>query len=298
MRSNSVTGFAGVFSTGSPRVRMGRITVARFRSWLVVGSQVRLGLDAGHDVPRGQLTDRAAERRDPAGVEREQAYRLLPQRRDEQRRRLEPVQLGLELRSRRPPGRPPCRPGTPPRRRRRASSPWNRRGFPCTRACTAGSFAWEACTIARPPGRAQAIASIQVVTARSRAARPGRLPGEVRVEHGHQIEAARPQVADVVGTTDEISPSAGSRGASSGPSRATEAETTPAAHSSTRSRPPRRTPKVVPPQFRQRPGASQTTHRILPSSDAQQPTARRARGRLDRTSGRPPRSRIRAAASR
>src|SRR5207342_2431159 len=77
----------------------------RGSGWLVrsVSSHVRLALDAGHVFPRGELADRPAELRYPPRIEREQAYRLIPQRRDEQGRWLEPVQLGLEPRRARHP---------------------------------------------------------------------------------------------------------------------------------------------------------------------------------------------------
>ena len=82
----------------------------------------------------------------------------------------------------------------------RASSAWNRSGLPRTSAWTAGSFGMGRTARWRVPlGRAHAMASIQVVTARSRAARPGRRSARSASRIATRSSPPRPEVADVVG---------------------------------------------------------------------------------------------------
>ena len=69
------------------------------------------------------------------------------------------------------------------------------------------------------------------------------------------------------GPPTTISCASGRRGGSSGRSRWTGVSVARAAHSSTRSAPPRRSPKRAPPQAAQRAGASHTTQRTEPSSE-------------------------------
>ena len=233
--------------------------------------QVRFGLDAGDDLSSGELADRPPERRHPRRVEREQAYRLVPRGRGQQRR--DRGERGERASSsavpgdaedrRRPPGSRPRRGGVS---RRHGSG----------RGCRAPAPARPDRRRARlhdgpAVGSAQAIASIHVVTARSRAVRPGPALREVGVQDRHEVEPAPAEVPHVVGPAHEDLALLRQRGTSSGPSRFTGTVAARIAHSSTRSRPPRRRPKSCAPQCLQRPSASHTTHRTPPSSARSRP---------------------------
>ena len=102
--------------------------------------------------------------------------------------------------------------GNPASARRRVSSAWKRSGLPRTSACTAGSAACEDCTMALPSGRAQAIASIHVVTARSRAVRPGRRSARSASRIATRSSPPRPKSRTSSGPPTRISPCLGQAG--------------------------------------------------------------------------------------
>src|SRR6266545_2792153 len=157
--------------------------------------------------------------------------------------------------------------GNPARSRRGRSARWNRPGLPATSACTAASLGLLVWTMTRPEGRAHPAASIHSARDRSAAASPGR-------------RAAR----SASRMPTRSSPGGGTSFTASGPPttipahgsappvpRRTGTEATRAAHSSTRSTPPRAMPNTRPPQLAQRPGASHTTHRVSPASSRMVP---------------------------
>src|SRR6266540_3223864 len=157
--------------------------------------------------------------------------------------------------------------GNPARSRRGMSARWNRPWLPATSACTAASLGRLDWTMTRPEGRAHPAASIHSARDRSAAASPGR-------------RAAR----SASRMPTRSSPGGGTSFTASGPPttipahgsappvpRRTGTEATRAAHSSTRSTPPRAMPNTRPPQLAQRPGASHTTHRVSPASSRMVP---------------------------
>ena len=266
-RSKGVTGLAGSRRTGSPRVRIGMIT----GSSLPFGSQMRLGLDTGDHVAHGEGTGLSAERRDAARVEREQAYRLPLGRRDQQRDRFEGRELVGQLRVADHPGTRRIPPGTPPALAARARPDGSAPGRPARATGSRGRSPCADCTIARPPGLAHAIASVQVVTARSRAVSPGRRPARSASRIATRSSPLASEVADIVGAADEDLAVGRQARRVVGRQPVHGDARDRAAHSSTRSCPPRRRPKSLAPQARHRPGASQTTHRTAPSLDRSTP---------------------------
>ena len=133
--------------------------------------------------------------------------------------------------------------------------------------------------MARPSGRAQAIASIQVVTARSRAVRPGRRSARSASRIATRSSPPRPKSRTSSGPPTRISPCFGSAGHRPGPSRCTGTDAARIAHSSTRSRPPRRRPKSCAPQCAAPHGlAHDASNPAL--LRAEQPATGRARRRL------------------
>ena len=259
------------------------------RSWIRL-LQMRLGLDAFDDPLDRQIAHRSAERGDPSGLEREQAYRSVSERRDQRRERLV---LGQRCLHAAPPmtrntGAPT---GNPAAARCSRSRARNRSGFPRTSAWTAGSDGCELCTIARPAGRAQPTASIQMASARSRAARPGRRAAESASSTRRDQGARRRDRGRARGRRRATSPAdLGSRGGTA--SRPAPTRSAPPIPRRARRR-PRRIPKVVPPQTAQRRwqrrrctapvpprrgAARRTTHRRPGGRRCGRPARRRSRG--------------------
>src|SRR6185436_18368961 len=161
--------------------------------------------------------------------------------------------------------------GNPASARRGASARRNRSGRPETRAWTAGSFGASVCTMTRPSGRAQAAASNHVTSTRSRASTPGRRSEASACRMATRSTPGEPTSFNASTPPTSTSRARGARGGSSRPINDTGTVATPRAHSSTRSAPRRAIPKSVAPQEAQRPGASHTTHRMLPRSSRSMP---------------------------
>jgi hypothetical protein len=129
-----------------------------------------------------------------------------------------------------------------------------------------GSPGFDACRIARPRGRAQPTASIQVARLRSRAPSPGRRSARSASRIATRSRSPLPRSRTSSGPPTRISSRAGNRAGSFSRSRRTGTGAARPAHSSTSSAPPRLSPKDVPPQDRQRPGAPQTTQATAPAA--------------------------------
>ncbi len=196
-RSNSVTGFAGSRSTGSPRVRMRMITSSRS----VVPSSL-IGRSTGGVRPRRGSTRRCLAAGELASRPPERRHALAGRARASIPSAPRPTRRACVIgssaasaasssvrpatrKTAEPTGNPASRPASPfiamePGRVAPAPAP----GRPDRSAC-------EDCTMARPSGRAHATASVQVVT-RSLASREARTPiGEIGVEDRDEVEPAR-----------------------------------------------------------------------------------------------------------
>src|SRR5581483_8433882 len=161
--------------------------------------------------------------------------------------------------------------GNPASARRAASARWNRSGRPVTSACTAGSFGCLVWTITRPPGRVHAAASIQEASARSRATSPGRREARSASKMATRSRPRGPKSFTASIPPTRISDGPGGRGALPRPILLTGTLAIRPAHSSTRSAPPRATPKFDAPQLAHLPSARHTAQRTRPPSTRSRP---------------------------
>src|SRR5262245_26855548 len=147
--------------------------------------------------------------------------------------------------------------GKPASARRGASARSKRSARPETRAWIAGSLGAFVCTITRPSLRAQAAASNQAISARSRASTPGRCSDASAFRTPTRSSDWGPRSIRASSPPTKTSASSGGRAVSSRPSSDTGTRATDRTHSSTRSAPRRTTPKSEAPQDAHRPGAPQ-----------------------------------------
>ena len=274
--SKRSTAFAGVFSTGSPRVRIGMITSGP--PFVLLRGAVPPRPSSPRRGPPVRGRHDRTRSRDPG-----RARASIPS--GPRPTRPATVMCGTApsaaSRSADPATRKTAEPtGNPAAVRRSASSTRNRSGFPRTNAWIAVSLGWSACTIALPDGRAHATASIQVASARSRAAIPGRRSARSASRIATSSRLPSRGHAPTQDPPTRISAGRGRRARPRDATRRTGTGATDAAHSSTRSAPPRRIPKSVAPQCAHGPGASHTTHGHDTASDrSRPPQAAQAAGR-------------------
>ena len=242
--------------------------------------------------------DRGAER--PAtspGSSGDQAYRLVPERRDEQR----PVRERARARPRAPrdpatrkTGAPTGNPASARRRGLDPGEPLRPSGDERLHGVVVRPVGLHDDAPVRP---AHAAASTHADSARSRAAMPGRAQRRVRVQDADQVQLERAEVLHARRARRRAtSPVAGRPRRVAGPSRRTGTRATPRAHSSTRSAPPRAIAEVRRPAAR----ASARAPRRPRSGPPRPPRAASRRTRRTRparrTPGRPGRPRSREAA--